>query len=72
MVFLRNNSIFAHGLGPVGISDFKKFQAFVLEIFEQFCSIEKINYKEYQQSMKWIDPLASQYYTTGMGEERCQ
>ncbi len=69
MVFLRNNSIFAHGLGPVGVNDFKKFQSFVLEIFEQFCGIEKINYKEYQQNMKWIDPLASKYYTTGMGEE---
>lgn len=69
MVFLRNNSIFAHGLGPVGVSDFKKFQKFVLEIFERFCVIEKINYKEYMDNMAWIDPLKSQYYTTGMGEE---
>ena len=69
MVFLRNNSIFAHGLGPVGINDFKKFQKFVLEIFERFCAIEKINYKEYQENMAWIDPLESKYYTTGMGEK---
>lgn len=69
MVFLRNNSIFAHGLGPVGVSDFKKFQKFVLEIFERFCVIEKINYKEYMDNMAWIDPLKSKYYTTGMGEE---
>ncbi|MDE5824243.1 MAG: hypothetical protein K2H91_06120 [Lachnospiraceae bacterium] len=69
MVFLRNNSIFAHGLGPVGVNDFKKFQQFVLEIFERFCVIEKINYKEYRDNMAWIDPLKSKYYTTGMGEE---
>lgn len=69
MVFLRNNSIFAHGLGPVGINDFKKFQNFVLQMFERFCAIEKINYKEYQENMAWIDPLKSKYYTTGMGEK---
>lgn len=69
MVFLRNNSIFAHGLGPVGVNDFKKFQTFVLEIFERFCAIEKINYREYKENMVWIDPLESKYYTTGMGEK---
>ena len=29
MVFLRNNSIFAHGLGPVKKEDFEKFRKFV-------------------------------------------
>lgn len=36
MVFLRNNSIFAHGLGPVGAQDFGKFKKFVLEMFGCF------------------------------------
>lgn len=66
MVFLRNNSIFAHGLGPVGVQDFQKFKQFVLEMFERFCSIERINYEEYQGNISWINPLASRYYATGM------
>lgn len=69
MVFLRNNSIFAHGLGPVGVHDFTKFKTFVLEVFERFCGIEKISYKEYRENMAWIDPVKSKYYTTGMGEK---
>lgn len=68
MVFLRNNSIFAHGLGPVGYQDFDKFRKFVLEMFEKFCSIEKIDYDEYRKSMEWINPLKSQYYAPGMRE----
>ena len=35
MVSLRNNSVFAHGLGPVGNHDFYKFRDFVKEIFEK-------------------------------------
>lgn len=66
MVFLRNNSIFAHGLGPVGVQDFRKFKQFTLEMFERFCSIERINYEEYRANIRWIDPLASKYYAAGM------
>ncbi len=68
MVFLRNNSIFAHGLGPVGYQDFDKFRKFVIEMFEKFCSIEKINYNEYCKNIQWINPLKSQYYAPGMRE----
>lgn len=68
MVFLRNNSIFAHGLGPVGIRDFERFQQFVMELFKGFCKIEKINYDEYQEDMAWVNPMQSRYYTVGKGE----
>ncbi len=69
MVFLRNNSIFAHGLGPVGFKDFDKFKKFVLEMFEKFCGIEKINYARYRRDITWINPLDSRYYASGMVEE---
>lgn len=62
MVFLRNNSIFAHGLGPVGIDDFTKFRKFVLEILEDLCKIEKINSKEYWENISWINPMDSKYH----------
>ena len=67
MVFLRNHSIFAHGLGPVGFQDFHKFQCFVLDLFQLFCSLEQISYQEYRENMTWVNPLTSKYYT-GMGE----
>ena len=69
MVFLRNNSIFAHGLGPVGYRDFDKFRKFVLEMFEKFCVIEKIDYEKYRRSIEWVNPLHSRYYAPGMGDE---
>ncbi len=69
MVFLRNNSIFAHGLGPVGFKDFDRFKEFVLEMFERFCAIEEIDYKDYRRNISWINPLDSKYYASGMGEE---
>lgn len=46
MVFLRNNSIFAHGLGPVSHNDFLKFKLFVSEVFQEFCAIEKIDFRK--------------------------
>lgn len=67
MVFLRNHSIFAHGLGPVGFQDFTKFKDFVLELFEKFCEIEQIPYRQYRENMVWINPTASRYYA-GMVE----
>lgn len=63
MVYLRNNSIFAHGLGPVGNEPFDKFKKFVTEFFEEFCILEKIDYRTYRRKMVWIDPFQSMYYT---------
>lgn len=68
MVFLRNNSIFAHGLGPVGFPDFDKFKKFVLEMFERFCKIEQLDYDGYRSDIMWVNPLDSRNYASGMGE----
>ena len=62
MVYLRNNSIFAHGLGPVSEEDFLKFRGFVLEIFREFCEVEKIDFDSYSRDMEWLDPLHSKNY----------
>lgn len=64
-VYLRNNSIFAHGLGPVSYADFRKFKTFVLEMFRSFCQIEHIDYEEYARSMVWLNPMDSLYYAKG-------
>lgn len=66
-VYLRNNSIFAHGLGPVSYSDFRKFKEFVLDMFQVFCQIEKIDYESYCQDMVWLNPMNSRYYAKGSG-----
>ena len=63
MVFLRNNSIFAHGLGPVSQSDFLKFKGFVAEIFHEFCSIEKIDFEKQIHDITWLNPKKSAYYS---------
>lgn len=68
MVFLRNNSIFAHGLGAVGYDDYLKFKTFVLELFKEFCTIEKIPYRKYAEAIDWVSPVKSQNYANGMGE----
>ena len=62
MVYLRNNGIFAHGLGPVGKEPFEKFKKFVMELFEEFCLLENIDYRAYRRKMVWVDPLQSIYY----------
>ena len=69
MVFLRNNSIFAHGLGPVGVTDYMKFKKFVLETFQEFCRIERINFNDFQKNIAWINPMDSKNYVSGMGEK---
>ncbi len=56
MVYLRNNSIFAHGLGPVAREDYMKFRDFVLMMFGQFCKIEKIPYESMSEAFSWIIP----------------
>lgn len=65
MVYLRNNSIFAHGLGPVSKQDFKKFRDFVEELFISFCKIEKINFNNCLTSVRWIDPHDSKNFLKG-------
>ena len=63
MVYLRNNSIFAHGLGPVNLKDYTRFRAFVVEMFERFCALEKMNFKECEYYMNWINPMLSANYS---------
>ncbi len=63
MVFLRNNSIFAHGLGPVKPDDFKKFRNFVTGLLREYCSLEEIEYEKYMKAISWIEPLNSKYHT---------
>lgn len=63
MVYLRNNSIFAHGLGPVGKTDFQKFKKFVEEVFREFCVIEQVNFAEEKRKMEWVNPMDSEYYS---------
>lgn len=48
MVSLRNNSIFAHGLGPVGYNDYYKFRDFVTEMFRNFCEVEELDFNAYR------------------------
>lgn len=63
MVSLRNNSIFAHGLGPVKESDYYKFRDFVSEMFQDFCSIEEIDFKVYGKACHFLNPINSKYYS---------
>ena len=62
MVFLRNNSIFAHGLGPVNHKDFIRFRTFVFDMFRNFCEIENMDFKECEQYIAWINPMLSENY----------
>ena len=63
MVYLRNNSIFAHGLGPVGQADFLKFKKFVEELFRELCVIEYVSFAEEKRIMEWVNPMDSEYYS---------
>lgn len=65
-VFLRNNSIFAHGLGPVSTADYEKFRDFVLEVFRHYCDIHSINFLVRVKIMDWIDPMKSANYARNM------
>ncbi len=62
MVFLRNNSIFAHGLSPVEVIDYRKFSQFVVELFQRFCELEEIDFEENKKHFRWLSPLDSRYY----------
>ncbi len=68
MVRLRNNSIFAHGLGPVSLQDYMKFRNFVKEIFKEFCVIEGIEFQKWEQLFSWINPMESKYYAGMEGD----
>ncbi len=67
MIFLRNNSIFAHGLGPVGRTEFMKFRNLVLSLFQKFCILENLDYKRISNDIKWINPMDSKNYTAAFG-----
>lgn len=56
MVFQRNNSIFAHGLGPVSKRDYEKFRDFVITVFNQFCKIEHIDFEQEKKIFWWLQP----------------
>ena len=62
MVRLRNNSIFAHGLGAVSLQDYMKFRNFVKQVFREFCDIEGVAFDKWQQLFSWINPMESSYY----------
>lgn len=69
MVSLRNNSIFAHGLGPVGEEDYYKFRNFVKEIFQNFSKTEEVNSQMYEKTCQFLNPINSRYYKM-MGDKR--
>lgn len=62
MVYLRNNSIFAHGLGPVKQSDYFKFRNFVHEIFKKYCEYEKLSFNSCEKANIFLNPINSKYY----------
>lgn len=72
MVYLRNNSIFAHGLGPVSLIDFQRFRRFVVNIFKDFCNIEKIDFDNYVKDITWLNPTHSANYVWMEERGKCQ
>ena len=66
MVYLRNNSIFAHGLGPVGKQNYEIFRNFVIDMLGKFCGLEGIPMKKCIDNVTWLNPMDSKYYS-GMG-----
>lgn len=63
MVFLRNNSIFAHGLGPISKEEYERFQEFVEQLFREFCCLEGIEFEELKKQTIWRNPADSKYYS---------
>ena len=39
-----------------------KFQKFVVELFMEFCTLEKIDFPDLTKQMEWVSPLESEYY----------
>jgi len=58
-VYLRNNSIFAHGLGPVKQEEYGAFSGFVTEIMKEHCKLEKLDFVSYCENVRWIIPKFS-------------
>lgn len=55
-VYLRNNSIFAHGLGPVKPDEYRRFSTFVTDMLKNHCEKEKISFEEYSESVRFVIP----------------
>ncbi len=72
MVSLRNNSIFAHGFGPVSTKDFDRFRGFVVDIFKEFCAAEGEDFDAYAKDMTWINPVDSKNYVGMEVSGECQ
>ena len=53
-VFLRNNSIFAHGLGPVKPDEYRKFSEFVTGLIRRHCEIEEIDFDSCDETFRWV------------------
>lgn len=66
-VSLRNHSIFAHGLGPVGKDVYLRFEEFVKEMFRKLCRLEEVEYESCREIFCWVQPADSAYY--GKGED---
>lgn len=56
MVYLRNNSIYAHGLGAVSKVDYQKFRNFVTDMLKEFCVIEGIEFERYKEEIRFLTP----------------
>ena len=66
VVYLRNNSIFAHGYAPVSYQDYLKFKNFVEDLFEKMCVLESIEYNKWQDKVAFLDPTNSKYCSLGV------
>lgn len=62
MVSLRNHSIFAHGLVPVDVAEYRKFKGYVKMLFQRFCEIEQVDFEKTMEALKWINPAESVFY----------
>ena len=66
VVYLRNNSIFAHGYAPVSYQDYLKFKNFVESLFEELCVLEGVDYNEWLNKVTFFNPTNSKYCSLGV------
>lgn len=66
VVYLRNNSIFAHGYAPVSYQDYLKFKNFVEGLFERMCLLENVDYNEWLEKVTFFNPTDSKYCSLGV------
>lgn len=66
VVYLRNNSIFAHGYAPVSYQDYLKFKNFVESLFEDMCVLENVDYNEWLDKVTFFNPSNSRYCSLGV------